>query len=537
MQKKIILKCFQSPGDIVMLTSAVRDLKLAHLDIQVDVRTSADAIWEGNPHLTPLVEEDSNVEVLQMSYPLIHTSNEKPYHFIHGFRKFLEQKLQISIPATKFHGDIHITELEKTWMSKIEELGCSTPFWIVVAGGKYDFTAKWWNPSYFQNVIDHFKGKITFVQCGEEGHWHPKLNNVIDLVGQTDMRQFLRLVYHSSGVLCPVTFAMHAASAVPMKHDAPKNRPCVVVAGGREPAQWEQYPHHRYLSTNGCMPCCDNGGCWKSRCQLVGDGDAKDVENTCEEPVRVSNDLLIPKCMHIIKPQSVIDAIEMYYRGGALQYNTTTRASGIVEKQGDMAEKNQPFSEQQFDFFAKENLLLLAKEILKHAHKKQVKTIAEYGCVTGILAKQILDLDKNIIVKGVLPRQELHAEWEKNIDNDRFIPTMPSELKDIDFIYSIFTFQHIPAVELRDSIYRIYKCLNTEGVFVNLSGNKRMAFRTDSDLFFDDSFLAVDVKCEIARCFDLSSTCDVSYLQEYPSIKYSLDSYTKKNIDSELIDL
>ena len=133
-----------------------------------------------------------------------------------------------------------------------------------MAAGKYDFTAKWWDPARFQEVVDHFAGRIQFVQCGEAGHWHPKLRGVIDLVGQDRLRQFVRLMYHASGVVCPVTFAMHLAAAVEVQPGRPKNRACVVIAGGREPSQWEKYGHHRFLETNGALLCCDDGGCWKS---------------------------------------------------------------------------------------------------------------------------------------------------------------------------------------------------------------------------------------------------------------------------------
>ena len=83
--RRLILKSFQSPGDILMLTAAVRDLHAAApKQFQTDVRTSADAIWENNPYLTPLNESDGSVETLDMHYPLIHQSNQRPYHFIHG---------------------------------------------------------------------------------------------------------------------------------------------------------------------------------------------------------------------------------------------------------------------------------------------------------------------------------------------------------------------------------------------------------------------------------------------------------------------
>ena len=109
------------------------------------------------------------------------------------------------------------------------------PFWVVVAGGKFDVTIKWWERSRFQSVVDHFRDKIQFVQVGDFGHHHPRLRGVIDFRGQTDLRQLIRLIYHAHGVLCPVTAVMHLAAAVPYKHIPGAHRPCVVVAGGREP--------------------------------------------------------------------------------------------------------------------------------------------------------------------------------------------------------------------------------------------------------------------------------------------------------------
>lgn len=255
-----------------------------------------------------------------MHYPLIHQSNTAPYHFIHSYVQHLEQLLGLRIPVTEFKGDIHLSAEEKGWMSQVEETGFQGRFWIMMAGGKFDFTAKWWNPAHYQEVVDHFRGRIQFVQCGEASHWHPALEGVINLVGKTDTRQFVRLTYHADGVVCPVTFAMHLAAAVETKPGRPRNRACVVIAGGREPMQWEAYPHHQFLSTNGALDCCDNGGCWKSRCQTVGDGDQKD-RDLCVYPIKVRTDLQIPRCMQMVTPADVIRRIELYYEGGALQYN------------------------------------------------------------------------------------------------------------------------------------------------------------------------------------------------------------------------
>src|SRR5690606_2938423 len=138
-------------------------------------------IWESNPHITKLDEADRKVQLINMEYPLVHQSNKRPYHFLHGFVQFLEDKLGLRIPVTEFRGDIHLAEMEKRWMSQVAEAGHKGPFWIIVAGGKFDFTAKWWDPAAYQAVVDHFQGRIQFVQCGEAAHWHPALNGVINL--------------------------------------------------------------------------------------------------------------------------------------------------------------------------------------------------------------------------------------------------------------------------------------------------------------------------------------------------------------------
>ena len=239
----------------------------------------------------------------------------------------------------------------------------AVPFWIVVAGGKFDFTAKWWDVARWQAVVDHFAGRILFVQVGESGHHHPGLRGVLDLRGKTDLRQFIRLMHHAQGVVCPVTFAMHLAAAVEVRgkceaypRGMPRNRPCVVIAGGREPAQWEAYPHHQYIHTNGALRCCDNGGCWKSRTVPLGDGDKKD-ESLCVDVVdlatgarkpgkewgremeeagykRQDGDLrFLPRCLDMISPEEVIRRVELYFNGGAVDYLTAEQAAAVSARE------------------------------------------------------------------------------------------------------------------------------------------------------------------------------------------------------------
>lgn len=315
---KLILENFQSPGDIVCLTAAIRDLHKSYPDwFQTDVRSPCPAIWEGNPYIQSLHPQEEGVVKIRMEYPLVHSSNTGPYHFIHGFRKFLEDKLGVVIKAGPFRGDIHISKKEKSWYSQIHELlGADPPFWILNAGSKTDFTAKQWERERFQELVGRLP-EVLFVQVGEGEHRHEVITgqNVINLVGKTDLRQLIRLVYHSAGVVSPVSLPMHLAAAVEMNpRYNRKNRPCVVLAGGREPSVWEAYTHHQYLHTCGAIPCCDEGGCWKSRVfeGEIGDGDEKDKINLCAHPVDTPSGQKVPLCMDMISVDQVENAIRTY---------------------------------------------------------------------------------------------------------------------------------------------------------------------------------------------------------------------------------
>jgi ADP-heptose:LPS heptosyltransferase len=319
--RKLVLSNDQSPGDIVMLTAAVRDLHQSYPgQFLTDVRTPCPDLWENNPHLTPLDLAGDGVETIDCHYPLVDRSNQEPWHFLHGFIDFLNRRLGLHIALTQFKGDIHLSEVEKSWMSQVQEItGDPVPFWIVDAGGKYDYTIKWWETERYQAVVDRFRGKILFVQIGERGHHHPPLRGVIDLRGKTDLRQLVRLVYNAQGVLGPVSLPMHLAAAVETRQGMPQNRPCVVIAGGREPPHWEAYPHHQFIHTVGALRCCDNGGCWKARTIPLGDGDSKDDPNDlCVDVVGA-----LPRCMDMVTPEDAIQRIEFYFRGGAVDYFTS----------------------------------------------------------------------------------------------------------------------------------------------------------------------------------------------------------------------
>ena len=329
--RRVIITNFQSPGDIVMLTAAVRDLHRNHPGkFLTDVRTNSMSIWEGNHYITKLDERQPGVEAYRAEYPLIHHSNQGPYHFTESFTDWMEDALGVRIKDRLCRGHIEMRPEEEAW-GRTERTawfgeygyGPDTEYWIVNAGHKNDFTAKMWSAKRHQEVVDHFRGRILFVQVGHPSHNHPKLEGVVNLARMcgdkpcTDDRQLIRLVWASSGVLTPCSYAMVLAAAVPVKKgtcNGRSERPCVVVAGGREPAGWQAYNAHQFIHTCGMLPCCSHGGCWISRVKPIGDGDEKDKKNLCHHVVTTPEGEEMPFCMDMITSEEVIRRIEMFYK-------------------------------------------------------------------------------------------------------------------------------------------------------------------------------------------------------------------------------
>jgi ADP-heptose:LPS heptosyltransferase len=236
-----------------------------------------------------------DAETIDMQYPLIHQAVQTGRHFSEGHREFLEAHLGVPIRKTSMRPDIFLSQPEMEWVSEIKvRFEYDGPYWIIVAGGKNDYTLKVYNQ--WQRVVDLLRGKIRFVQVGDKAHNHPLLKNIFDMRGQTDLRQLFRLSYHAEGAVCAVSLQMVVMQAL--------RKPCVVVAGGREGMRWQAINDHRYIHTGGILNCSLDGGCWKSKI-----GDCLDVVNG------------VPRCMDLIEPEEIVRQIELYYDGGRLTYD------------------------------------------------------------------------------------------------------------------------------------------------------------------------------------------------------------------------
>ena len=293
------------PGDLVTLTAAVRDLHKAYPNyFETDVRTRHMAIWENNPfikHIGPGMGRLIDVHYDRIRVPGTQRFTDRGIrkkagaglHMITGYRDYISAVIGVPIPETSPYPDLYFSEQELS-TRPIEE-----PYWVLFAGGKNDYTNKWWDPVKYQALVEMLKGTITFVQVGRKKDPHTPLNGVIQKIGETSLRELILLIKHANGVVCPITCGGHIAAGC--------GTPCVTIAGGREPPCWERYPGQTYLHTIGQIDCCRNNGCFKNR---AGGTNVDDCVHVVQGPS-------IPQaaCMDAIQPEHIAEAVLSFENG------------------------------------------------------------------------------------------------------------------------------------------------------------------------------------------------------------------------------
>jgi len=343
--QKILLHNPLSPGDVVVASALPRDIHRCFPgQFQLGYTGVVPEVFENSPYIIPMKEDEPGVFKYRTHYSLVHKSNQNRYHFMHGYHHDFNKQLKewgINEPVklTEFKPDIHFSEKE------LKEPPVTGKYWVISAGGKFDYTAKWWDPRKWQRLVDMLKGEVQFVQVGGASHFHPKLSNTINLIGKTTFRELMCLILHAQGVTCVVTCLMHLAAAA--------NRPCVVVAGGREPWWWEAYTRlnrdanmrlihgdtwqppvpdlmmeHVFLHTVGKhgLDCCSKHGCWRSK--VEGGKAGSRCKYPCKGPSIVQ-----PKCLMYIEPEKVAKAIRLYTETDLSKLHTILDEDTTKEKE------------------------------------------------------------------------------------------------------------------------------------------------------------------------------------------------------------
>jgi len=276
-------------------------------------------LWENNPHVSVLSQKIYRSVKMCYGRMLNAARTNSRHHFITAWHENFADQTGIKVTPQLPKPDLHLSDKEK------KHPVVSGKYWLILSGGKSDFTTKHYVAARFQEVVHSLRGYgLQFVQAGNASDKHPVLDGCVNLVGKTSLRQFLNLIYHSQGVICTITAAMHAAAAF--------DKPCVVTAGGREEWWWEGYTNtgkqfgpiasgqvkvpHRFLHTIGLLSCCYNRGCWKNKTSRQ---ERDDKKSYCVLPVVSGNEQIVPKCMDMITTENIIEAVMSYYTEGLLE--------------------------------------------------------------------------------------------------------------------------------------------------------------------------------------------------------------------------
>ena len=301
-ERKVILRNGQSPGDLIVWTRAIGDLTKSYPNYKIGIECPAMEIFENSPRITQLDKNDPEVEVFNIEYPEIHVSGWNGLHFSDAWRHDMEKKLGVPIKKTGIRPELWISDEEKGWWNQVHcEFNDDCPYWIANFGYKPDNELKHY--PYPQEVVDlfnkKFQGKVKLVTIGHKDHIHPKLKGVLDLVGKTDLRQLIRLAFHSHGSVGPISLQFTLSAAF--------GSPAVVIAAGKEGPRWHEFNWIRWLTTVGELECAKFDGCW-----LGGQ------KGTCQDLVETDKGK-VPRCFEMIKPYMIVDAIKSYYEGGILK--------------------------------------------------------------------------------------------------------------------------------------------------------------------------------------------------------------------------
>lgn len=280
-RQNLILTTTLPPGDCAVLTATIYSLhaQFPH-QFYTDVRSNHNEIFQFNPHVTKL----NDGEKIEMHYPLISKSNTVPASYLHGFAAYLGSQLEIPLSLQTNRPHLFVGPDEKPLL----EPGT---YFLISPGLKDDFPLKSYPVEYYQNIIDELRGEVNFVQIGRSDHNHPRLNNCMNLVGKTSLRQLIVLAKHCIGGLGPSTLLQHLCAAW--------EKPYVLLLGGTEARPWQDhYPCQHTYHTIGLLDCCASGSCGKT---TLGD---------CKYPV-LDFSRPSPMCMSLIQPSSVVQRIRL----------------------------------------------------------------------------------------------------------------------------------------------------------------------------------------------------------------------------------
>ena len=188
---------------------------------------------------------------------------------------------------------LHLTDEEK-------RLGVRAPRQVAIMSSgldaKHAMRNKNWSLEKYQGVVSALRDRYDFVQVGSRND--PPLAGVLDLRGETSLRETAAVLHRSLAFVGQVGFLMHLARAVDCR--------AVIVYGGREtPAQSGYRCNENLYSAVHCSPC------WRL--------------NTCPYD---------RMCLERIDVHHVVDALERQVAraGTTLEVDTDTITNDVIAR-------------------------------------------------------------------------------------------------------------------------------------------------------------------------------------------------------------
>jgi len=147
--------------------------------------------------------------------------------------------------------------------------------------------------------------------------------------------------------------------------------------------------------------------------------------------------------------------------------------------------------------------------------------VLDYGCGIGRVSKELLSRHTECTILGIDNSEVQLAHASSYIQDPRFRGGLPEQVEgQFDFAFSLFVLQHVRAVHVRQALQIVHAHLRPGATFVHCCSERRMAVRSDTDRFFDDRFLGVNMVAELELLFEpVGDLCTPDEMQREPMLR------------------
>ncbi|MDD5261035.1 MAG: glycosyltransferase family 9 protein [Methylacidiphilales bacterium] len=244
-----ILTYGAAPGDNLLCSAVAHEMKRRGKRCMV-VSSNYPELFDGNQDVDKVIRRDDPRMTILRKYGL---EKELEYASVDpGHTRSANPSEHIIAAMCRIAGIRGSIALKPYFFLAQDELQFGRFFQNQVAiqssgrGAQYYMLNKEWFPERFQQVVNHFLGRIPFVQIGSMQD--PPLTGCLDLRGKTSIRQSAAILANSVAFVGQVGFLMHLARAVEC--------PSVIVYGGRElPSQSGYSCNENLCRRPECSPC------------------------------------------------------------------------------------------------------------------------------------------------------------------------------------------------------------------------------------------------------------------------------------------